>query len=87
MASTMNISLPETLREYVEHRVEEEGFSSVSEYIRQLVREDQKKKDHERLETLLLERLDSGKSSPLTKKDWEDIRGALYSKLAKGKQA
>ena len=85
--TTMNISLPETLREYVENRVEEEGFGSVSEYIRQLVREDQKRKEQEKLEALLLERLQSEKSSPLTKKDWEDIRTALYAKIAKGNQA
>lgn len=81
--TTMNISLPATLREYVEHCVEEEGFGSVSEYIRQLVREDQKRKDQEKLEALLLERLHSGKSSPLTKRDWGDIRAALHTKLAK----
>lgn len=38
---TMNISLPEPLKQYVEKRVEEGHYSSASEYIRKLIREDE----------------------------------------------
>ena len=53
-ATTMNISLPHTMREYVEAQVAEGGYSSASEYFRALVREDQKRRSQERLEALLL---------------------------------
>jgi antitoxin ParD1/3/4 len=58
--STMNISLPEPLREWVEQQVAEGGYGSVSEYMRELVRLDKRRKARERLSVLLQEGLDSG---------------------------
>ncbi|MDE1147929.1 MAG: type II toxin-antitoxin system ParD family antitoxin [Azospirillaceae bacterium] len=40
--STLNVSMPETMRAYVEKQAEE-GQYSASEYIRHLIREDQKR--------------------------------------------
>ena len=57
--ATMNISLPDTLRRFVENRVAEGDFGTVSEYIRELVRADQKRRAQERLEELLVEGLES----------------------------
>jgi antitoxin ParD1/3/4 len=45
--ATMNISLPEPLREFVEDQVERGGYSSVSEYMRELVRKAKNEKDVE----------------------------------------
>ena len=39
--TTLNISLPEPMRAYVDQQVAQGGYSTASEYIRQLVREDQ----------------------------------------------
>jgi len=39
--STFNISMPETMRKYVEQRAGGGGYGSVSEYIRELIRQDQ----------------------------------------------
>ena len=36
--STMNISLPEALKEFVDKQVAERGFASTSEYLRELIR-------------------------------------------------
>ena len=54
---TMNIALPESMKEFVQERVREGGYSSVSEYVRELIRADQKRKAEERLDALLLEGL------------------------------
>jgi len=40
---TMNISLPDKLKEFVDHQVGSGRYSSVSEYIRVLIREDEKR--------------------------------------------
>ena len=56
VATTMNISLPEALRDFVEEAVAEGGYSSVSEYMRELVRQAKTEKD---LENRLLAALDS----------------------------
>jgi hypothetical protein len=41
--TTLNISLPDSMRNFIEEKVAEGGYSTASEYIRQLVREDQKR--------------------------------------------
>lgn len=79
--ATMNISLPDGLREYVEERVAEGGYSTASEYVQDLIREDQKRKGLEKLEALLLEGLDSP-SREMTPKDWAEIRRELNERLA-----
>jgi putative addiction module antidote protein, CC2985 family len=58
--TTMNISLPDSMRAFVDERLESDGYGTASEYIRDLIRADQKRHDDERLEELLLERLQSG---------------------------
>jgi len=79
----MNISLPDSMRSYVEEQVATGGYSTVSEYFRELVRSDQKRKANERLETLLLEGLDSGSATPMSDRDWEDVRQAVRERVAK----
>jgi antitoxin ParD1/3/4 len=56
--STMNVSLPDELKTFVDGRVGHGGFGSTSEYVRDLIRRDQ---DRERLRHLLL---DGAASSP-----------------------
>ena len=58
--TTMNISLPENLKGFVDSQVQTGGYSTSSEYIRELIREDQKKKLEQRLSLLLLEGMHSG---------------------------
>jgi antitoxin ParD1/3/4 len=58
--TTMNISLPENLKGFVDKQVQTGGYSTSSEYIRELIREDQKKKLEQRLSLLLLEGMQSG---------------------------
>lgn len=77
--STMNISLPEPMRNWVEEQVKAGSFGNVSEYIRSLIREDQKHRAQEELEAKLLEGLNSGPATPWTKKDVEHIKAKLLS--------
>ena len=70
---SMNISLPEPLKQFVDGQIAAGRYSSVSEYVRELIREDEKRKAEERLEALLLEGL-HGEEAELTRADWQDIR-------------
>lgn len=79
----MNISLPDSMRAYIEEQVASGGYSTVSEYFRELVRQDQKQKAQERLEVLLLEGLDSGTATPMNAEDWENIRQSVREQVAK----
>ena len=69
----MNISLPEPLKEFVDGQIASGRYSIVSEYIRELIREDEKRKAEERLEALLVEGL-QGEEATLTHDDWSAIR-------------
>jgi antitoxin ParD1/3/4 len=71
------------MRAYVEDLVANGGYSSISEYFRELVRLDQKRKAQERLESMLLEGLNSGAATEMTQQDWEDIRKKVQEKVAK----
>jgi len=70
---SMNISLPEPLKEFVDRQIAAGRYSSASEYVRELIREDEKRKAEERLEALLLEGLEDEETS-MSHDDWKDIR-------------
>lgn len=75
--TNMNVSLPETLKAYVEEQVASGGYGTVSEYLRELIREDKKRKAQERLESFLLEGLDSGDPVPVTPDFWQALWGRV----------
>lgn len=55
--TTMNVSLPEALKSFVDQQVKSEGYGTSSEYVRELIRRDQ---DRAMLRGALLEGLNSG---------------------------
>ena len=71
---TMNISLPNQLKDFVDVQVGSARYSSVSEYVRDLIRDDEKRKSQEKLEALLMEGIQSGEPTEMTRQDWSDIR-------------
>ncbi len=82
---TMNISLPDPMKEYVEGQVREGAYSSASEYVRELVRADQKRKAKEQLEQLLLRAINSGPPLEVTPAMVEEVRQKLRARAAKRK--
>lgn len=80
---TMNVALPESMKNFVQEQVAQGGYSSVSEYIRELIRSDQKRKAEERIDALLLEGLDSGEPIPVTSEYWEVKKQKLAERLGK----
>ena len=69
----MNVSLPDSMKDFVEHQIAQGRYGSASEYIRELIREDEKRKAQERLELLLLEGL-AGEATEMSREDWSEIR-------------
>jgi len=78
--ASLNISLPQSLKDYVEGQVSQGGYSTPSEYLRELVRQDQKRRAEERLESLLLEGLNSGTPIEITPEFWERKRQNLIER-------
>lgn len=56
---TMNISLTEDLKAFVEARIKARGHSSTSEYMRDLLRRDEERAKEDRFRTLIQEGLES----------------------------
>jgi antitoxin ParD1/3/4 len=78
---TMNISLPDQLKEFVDGQVGSGRYSSVSEYVRDLIRDDEKRKAREKLEAMLMDGLQSGEPTEMTRQDWADIRHKALKQL------
>jgi antitoxin ParD1/3/4 len=84
--TTMNISLPETLRAYVDERVAEGSYANASDYVRALIREDRLKRAKASLEAKLLE----GLASPLeaaTEEYWRRLEADARARISKRKRA
>lgn len=69
--STMNISLPESLKSFVDEQVAGRGYGTSSEYVRELIRRDQ---DRQRLRGLLLEGAASAPTEPVDDAYFDDLR-------------
>lgn len=80
---TMNIALPESMKQFVQERVTEGGYSSTSEYVRELIRSDQRRKAEERIDALLLEGLDSGEPLSVSQDYWDEKKRKLTERLGK----
>jgi antitoxin ParD1/3/4 len=78
---TMNISLPDPLKEFVDDQVASGRYSTVSEYVRELIRDDEKRQTQAKLEALLIEGIQSGKPTEMTREDWADIRRQALARI------
>lgn len=77
---SMNISLPEPMKEFVDGQIAQGRYSSASEYVRELIRADEKRKAEEQLEAKLLEGLHSAENE-LTPADWRALRKEALGRL------
>lgn len=82
---TMNISLPDLLKNFVDQQITQGRYSSASEYVRELIREDEKRKAGEQLKALLLKGIQS-EETPLTRQDWADIRKEAMARIKRRKK-
>jgi len=71
--STMTISLPEDLKQFVKKRSVSAHYGTPSDYIRGLIREDLQRLEQARLEIELMKGL-KGKGIPMTPATWKRMR-------------
>lgn len=81
--TTLNISLPESMRAFINEQVAKGGYSTASEYISHLIRQDQKRAEQMKFEVMLLEGLDSGEPIEVTDEWWKNKRTEVVERLSK----
>jgi antitoxin ParD1/3/4 len=72
--STMNISLPEQIKAYVDEQVAERGYGTSSEYVRALIRRD---RDRIHLRRLLLQGAISAPAGPADASYFDGLRNRI----------
>ena len=72
--TTVTISLPESLKSFIDEQIATKGYGNVSEYFRTLLREAQAKEEDAKLEALLIEGLTSGEDIPISREFWSELR-------------
>ena len=70
----MSFALPESLRAYIDERVQSGQYGNTSEYLRDLIRRDQQDQARNRLRDLITEGLESGPARPLTRRVVAELR-------------
>ena len=78
--STMNISLPESLKSFVDEQVSSRGFGTSSEYVRELIRKDQERLQ---LRELLLAGAGSKPAAAADDKYFAALRNRIARRTAK----
>jgi len=81
--ATMNVSLPDPLKQFVDEEVREGGFASTSDYMRDLIRQRQRAKAEELLRRLIAEGMASGPAEPVTPETWEQMRRDLRERWSR----
>jgi antitoxin ParD1/3/4 len=76
--STMNISLPETLKTFVDLQVSQRGYGTSSEYVRELIRKDQ---DRLQLRELLLSGASSSPTAPVSATYFDGLRDRVHQAI------
>lgn len=79
--TTLNISLPDEMKAFIEAQMAREGHASASDYLRSLVREAQRRKARQDLEAKLLEGL-QGPTTEMNAEDWDSIEGEAQRRHA-----
>jgi antitoxin ParD1/3/4 len=81
MANTISFAIPESTVEYIDQRVATGGYGNRSEYIRDLVRRDQREQARLRLRQLVAEGLASSAATPMSLADWSDLESVARGEV------
>jgi antitoxin ParD1/3/4 len=79
--TSLNISIPKSLSDYIESRVQDGHFSTASDYFYGLIREEQRCHEEAKLETMLMEALKVEESIEITPQYWQTKRQNLQSRF------
>lgn len=83
--TNISISLPDSMRAYIEEKIERGGYGTISEYLRELIRADERR-ESEYLDRLIAEAYAKGNFAPHTKKDIESAKADVLNRIREKKK-
>ena len=75
--NTMSVAVPEPMQEFIDSRVRSGEYGNASEYVRDLIRRDQREQAIRELHALVAEGLASGEARPLDDEYVAELRSAI----------
>ena len=81
--TTLNVSLPDAMKAFIESQVQTGQYASASDYIRALVREAQKRQAAEELEARLLAAVESNDFREVTPELFDRLRSRIHQRPGK----
>ncbi len=82
MRTTMNVSLPNDLKKWVDDQVKAGGYGTTSEYLRDMLRRAREREARRAIDQKLIDALESGPTVIMDDKDWASIRRAAKSAVS-----
>ena len=79
MRQTVNLSLPADLKQWVDVQAEEGGFTTASEYLRDMLRRARERDARLRFDATLVDAIESGATAVMDDADWASLRKAARS--------
>ena len=76
--ATLNISMPKAMREWIDTQIQAGEYANASDYIRDLIRHDQRQRDQLRLALI------EGEKSGINKRSVTDIARKTKRRLKRG---
>jgi len=76
--ATMNISLPDPLRDWVQEQIQDGNYASSGDYVRDLIRRDKEAREQK---TVLQEAITAGLNSGISQRSMEELLAAAKLKV------
>jgi Arc/MetJ-type ribon-helix-helix transcriptional regulator len=78
--TTITIQLPDETRSFIEAQAAERGCASAGEYLLALVQEAQLRQAKAGIDAKLIEALESGPATPMTRDDWDELERQVWER-------
>ena len=82
MRTSMNVSLPPDLKQWVDEQVKAGGYGTASEYLRDVLRRARERQARRQLDATLVQAVDAGATTVMDEGDWASIRQAAKASAA-----
>lgn len=85
--TTLNISLPQNLKRFLDDQAAKAGCVSTEQYVEKLIREEQRRHAKAALEAELIKGMESGPSVEMTAAEWASIRREVQERIGRRENA